>query len=41
MLRNQTPKYKGIQEGHQLWPELNRMASQKVDQILQFGQRRK
>ena len=30
-------KYKNVKAGHALWPELNRLASQKVDEILQFG----
>ena len=30
-------KYKDVKPGHALWPELNRLASQKVDEILQFG----
>jgi len=30
-------KYKNVKAGHALWPELNRLASLKVDEILQFG----
>ena len=30
-------KYKNVNAGHALWPELNRLASTKVDEILQFG----
>ena len=36
-LKKVNPKYKNVKEGHKLWPELNRLASQKVDEILQFG----
>ena len=30
-------KFKNVKAGHALWPELNRLASLKVDEILQFG----
>jgi hypothetical protein len=37
VIKKSTPKYKNVKPGHALWPELNRVASQKVDEILQFG----
>ena len=37
MIRKSNPKYKNVNAGHRLWPELNRLASQKVDEILQYG----
>ena len=37
LLKKQIPKYKRVKEGHKLWPELNRLASQRVEQILQYG----
>jgi len=37
MIRKSNPKYKNVKPGHRLWPELNRLASQKVDEILQYG----
>ena len=36
-LRKEVPKYRKVKEGHKLWPEVNRLASQKVDEILQYG----
>ena len=37
MISKSNAKYKNVKSGHALWPELNRLASQKVDEILQFG----
>ena len=37
LLKKQVPKYKNVNEGHKLWSEVNRLASQKVDEILQYG----
>ena len=37
LLKKEVPKYRKVKEGHKLWPELQRLASQKVDKILQYG----
>jgi len=38
LIKKEVPKYKNVKAGHALWPELNRLASQRVDDILKFGQ---
>ena len=37
LIKKQDKKFKRVTEGHKLWPELNRRASLKVDEILQYG----
>ena len=37
LLKKQDKKFKNVKSGHALWPELNRRASLKVDEILQYG----
>jgi hypothetical protein len=37
LLKKNEPKYKNVKVGSKLWPELNRLASQKVDELLQYG----
>ena len=37
LIKKQDKKFKRVTKGHKLWPELNRRASLKVDEILQYG----
>jgi len=37
LIKKSNPKYKNVKPGHALWPELNRLASQRVDNLLKFG----
>jgi hypothetical protein len=37
LIKKQDKKFKRVKEGSKLWPELNRRASLKVDEILQYG----
>ena len=37
LIKKQDKTFKNVKEGSKLWPELNRRASLKVDEILQFG----
>jgi len=37
LIKKQDKKFKNVKEGSKLWPELNRRASLKVDEILQYG----
>ena len=41
LIKKQDKKFKNVKEGSVLWPELNRRASIRVDEILQFGKGRK
>jgi len=37
LIKKQDKTFKNVKEGSKLWPELNRKASLRVDEILQFG----
>ena len=37
LIKKTNKKYKNVKEGSKLWPELSRLASQKVDEIIQYG----
>ena len=37
LIKKQDKTFKNVKEGSKLWPELNRRASLRVDEILQFG----
>ena len=37
LIKKQNKRFKDVKPGHALWPEINRRASQKVDEILQAG----
>ena len=37
LIKKEIPKYKNVKPGHSLWPELNRLASQRVENLLKFG----
>ena len=37
LIKKTNKKYKNVKEGDKLWPELSRVASQKVDEIIQYG----
>ena len=37
LIKKTNKKYKNVKEGDKLWPEISRLASQKVDEIIQYG----
>jgi len=37
LIKKTNKKYKNVKEGNKLWPELSRLASQKVDEVIQYG----